>query len=328
MTFILSEEPRHKFRKVKPQKPGAIIKEKLNISTQFKRWWQYYVLLLPAIVFFALFCYGPMYGVIIAFKDFVATKGIWGSRWVGFKHFSRFFNSYYFGQLIRNTLTISIYGLVVGFPLPILLALGLNELKNSKFKKFVQTVTYAPYFISTVVMCGMIISFLSPTTGIINKIIETFGGHAIPFLSQEKWFSSVYVWSGVWQGTGWGSIIYLAALAGVDPQLQEAAILDGATRLQRIRYINIPYILPTMVIMLILSAGNILSVGYEKIYLLQNPLNANTSEVISTYVYKTGLINAQYSFSTAVGLFNSVVNLALLALVNFFASKVSETSLW
>lgn len=296
----------------------------MNLS----KYWQYYVLLLPAFVWVIVFCYGPMYGVQIAFKDFIATKGIWGSEWIGFDHFVRFFESYYFGTLLKNTLIISIYGLVLGFPLPILLALGLNELKNGKFKSAVQTITYAPYFISVVVMCGMVIAFLSPTSGIINKIIEAFGAEAVPFLSREEWFSTIYVFSGLWQGTGWGSIIYLASLAGVDQQLHEAAILDGATRLQRIRYINLPYIAPTMIMLLILSAGGILSVGYEKVYLLQNALNSNTSEVISTYVYKTGLINAQYSFSTAVGLFNSVVNLVLLVSVNWISRKLGDSSLW
>lgn len=299
-----------------------------QIGKVMKQYWQYYILLLPALLYFAIFCYGPMYGVQIAFKDFLARGGIWGSEWVGFEHFTRFFNSHYSGTLIKNTFIISAYSLIVGFPLPILLALGLNEIKNGKFKKSVQTVTYAPYFISVVVMCGMIISFLSPTTGIINKVIELFGGDPIRFLSQEKWFRSVYVFSGIWQGTGWGSIIYLAALSGVDPQLHEAATLDGASRVQRLWYVNIPHIAPTMIIMLILSAGSVLSVGYEKIYLLQNSLNAGVSEVISTYVYKVGLVSGQYSFSTAVGLFNSIINLILLAIVNWIAKRISDTSLW
>ena len=291
-------------------------------------YWQYYILLLPALAYFVIFCYGPMYGAQIAFSNFIANKGIWGSPWVGFDHFIRFFNGPYFWDLIRNTLVISVYSLIAGFPFPIILALSLNELKNGAFKKTVQTITYAPYFISTVVMCGMIIAFLNPSTGIINKFITTLGGEAIPFLSKENMFPSIYVWSGVWQGTGWGSVVYIAALSGVSPELLEAATLDGASRMQKIWYVNIPAIFPTMVIMLILNCGNLLSVGYEKIYLLQNPLNTATSEVISTYVYKTGLISAQYSFSTAVGLFNSFVNLILLVLVNGIARKLNETSLW
>lgn len=293
-----------------------------------KKYWQYYVLLLPAMAFFIIFCYGPMYGAQIAFRNFNARDGITGSPWVGLAHFTRFFNSPYFGKLLRNTLTISLYGLVAGFPLPIILALSLNELKNQKIKKFAQTVTYAPYFISVVVMCGMLISFLSPSSGIVNKVITAFGGEPVSFLTKAGMFPSIYVWSGVWQGTGWGSVIYFAALSGVDPQLLEAATLDGATRWQKIRYINIPTLMPTIVIMLIMNCGNLLSVGYEKIYLLQNSLNMETSEVISTYVYKTGLVSAQYSYSTAIGLFNSVINLIMLVLVNTFSRKVSENSLW
>jgi len=293
-----------------------------------KRYWQFYVLLLPAFLYFFIFHYLPMYGVQIAFRNFVATKGFWNSQWVGLSHFIRFFKSYYFWTLIRNTVAISVYSLVLGFPLPIILALALNEIKNGKFKKITQTVTYAPYFISVVVMCGMIIAFLSPTTGIVNKMLGLFGIEPIAFLSNSSMFRSIYVLSGVWQNTGWGSIIYLAALSGVSMELHEAAIVEGASRLQRIIHINIPHIVPTMTILLILSAGGIMSVGHEKILLLQNALNGETSEVISTYVYKVGLVNAQYSFSTAVGLFNSVVNLILLAIVNLFAAKVGETSLW
>ncbi|MFV0400827.1 MAG: ABC transporter permease [Oscillospiraceae bacterium] len=305
---------------------GAAGKSRLLKSLQ--NHWQYYILLLPALAYFLIFCYGPMYGAQIAFRDYVATKGIWGSNWVGVKHFLRFFQSPYFGELIKNTLVISLYSLIAGFPLPIILALSLNELKNGPLKKAAQTITYAPYFISVVVMCGMIIAFLNPTSGMINKFLNLIGVESIPFLSKEKMFPSIYVWSGVWQGTGWGSVIYFAALSGVDPELLEAATLDGASRFQKILYINFPVLIPTMVVMLILNSGNLLSVGHEKILLLQNPLNTATSEVISTYVYKSGMINAQYSFSTAVGLFNSVVNLVLLFLVNTFARKVSETSLW
>lgn len=290
--------------------------------------WELYLFLLPAVLVVGIFAYGPMYGAQIAFKDFSPRLGIWGSDWVGMTHFMRFFNSYYFWEIISNTLTISLYGLIVGFPLPIILALALNEVQNQKFKKFVQTVTYAPYFISVVVIGGMIISFLNPETGIINNIIEFFGGTPKAFLQEPGWFSSIYVWSGIWQGTGWGSVIYIATLTSVAPELHEAAIIDGATRMQRIRYINIPAIVPTMIILLILNTGNLLSVGHEKILLLQNGLNAETSEVISTYVYKAGLVNAEYSFSTAVGLFNSAINCIILVIVNAIASKIGETSLW
>ena len=293
-----------------------------------RKYWQYYILLLPALAYFLIFCYGPMYGAQIAFRNFNARDGITGSAWVGFAHFERFFRSPYFGILLRNTFVISIYGLLAGFPLPILLALSLNELKGTKVKKLAQTVTYAPYFISTVVMCGMLIAFLNPNTGIINKLIAALGGEPVPFLSEAALFPSIYVWSGVWQGTGWGSVIYFAALSGVDPQLLEAATLDGATRWQKIWYVNLPALMPTIVIMLIMNCGSLLSVGYEKAFLLQNALNLETSEVISTYVYKTGLVSAQYSFSTAIGLFNSVVNLILLVTVNAVSRRIGENSLW
>ncbi len=305
---------------------------KRSLSQRFvrslKKHWQYYVLLLPALAYFIIFCYGPMYGAQIAFRNFNARDGITGSPWVGMAHFLRFFRSPNFTKLLGNTLTISLYSLIAGFPFPIILALSLNELKNQKFKKFAQTVTYAPYFISVVVMCGMLISFMSPSTGIINKAITALGFEAVPFLTKAEMFPSIYVWSGIWQGTGWGSVIYFAALSGVDPQLLEAATLDGATRWQKIWYINLPTLMPTIVIMLIMNCGNLLSVGYEKTYLLQNSLNLATSEVISTYVYKVGLVSAQYSYSTAIGLFNSAVNMLMLILVNTFSRKVSENSLW
>ncbi|MCL2060467.1 MAG: ABC transporter permease subunit [Oscillospiraceae bacterium] len=290
--------------------------------------WQLYTFLIPALVWVIMFRYSPMYGVQIAFRDYSAARGIWGSNWVGLRHFIRFFNSYYFFELIRNTAVISLYNLLLTFPLPILVALTINEVKNGPFKKIVQTASYAPYFISTVVMCSIILIFLNPTTGIINRLIMVFGNEAVDFMSKAAWFPTVYVLSNVWQGTGWGSIIYLASLSGVDEQLHEAAMIDGATKLQRIRNINIPHIVPTMIILLILNSGSILSVGHEKVYLLQNALNTDTSEVISTYVYKSGLINAQYSFSSAVGLFNSIINLIVLVIVNTIARKVGEDSLW
>lgn len=310
---------------------NALARPKNTTLKRMLKCWQLYVLILPAIVWYVIFCYGPMYGVIIAFKNYKATLGTWGSPWAanfGMEHFIRFFKSPYFWELIRNTVVISLYNLALGFPLPIILALCLNETKNGIFKNTVQTATYAPYFISTVVMCGMLITFLSSTTGIVNKLIELLGGEAIPFLSKANWFPTIFVLSNVWQGTGWGSIIYLATLSGVDEQLHEAATIDGATRMQRLWHINVPYIVPTMVILLILNCGSILSVGYEKIWLLQNELNVDTSEVISTYVYKTGLVNAQYSFSTAVGLFNSVINLVILFSVNTLSRRISENSLW
>nr|WP_312855477.1 ABC transporter permease subunit [Litoribacterium kuwaitense] len=295
---------------------------------RMRRNWQLYVFVFPAFLYFFIFHYVPMYGVQIAFKDFIPALGIWGSEWVGFEHFTRFFQSYYFWDLLKNTLGISFYELIVGFPLPIILALALNEAKDGLYKRTVQTVTYAPHFISVVVISGMIISFLSPTTGIINHVITFFGFEAIPFMTDPKWFKTVYVLSGVWQSAGWGTIIYLAALSSVSPEHHEAAIVDGATRLQRIWHINLPTIFPTMAILLILNVGNIMAMGFEKILLLQNPLNLESSNVIATFVYEAGLLNAQYSFAAAVGLFNSIINAILLIAVNYIARKTSETSLW
>lgn len=293
----------------------------------FLKSWQLYTFLLPALTFFVIFHYIPMYGVQIAFKDFFATMGIMGSPWVGFDHFERFFNSYYFWRLLKNTLIISLYQLCL-FPLPIIFALMLNELRNGAFKKWTQTLTYAPHFISVVVVVGMIIAFLDPTTGIVNLLIEKLGGESIQFLTSPSWFRHIYVWSGEWQGLGWGSIIYLAALAGVNPELLEAAKVDGATRFQRILHINIPAILPTIVILFILNIGKFMSVGFEKVLLLQNSLNSETSDIIQTFVYETGLLEGQYSFAAAVGLFDSVINIILLITVNQIARKVSDNSLW
>ena len=269
-----------------------------------------------------------MFGVMIAFKDYIPTLGVWGSPWVGFKHFQRFFDSYYFWDLLKNTIGISVYSLVVGFPLPIILALALNEIKDGPLKKFSQTVTYAPNFISTVVMVGMILAFLNPSTGIINHVVQFFGMEPIAFMENPRWFKTVYVLSGVWQGTGWRSVIYLAALAGVDTQLHEAAVVDGATRLQRIWHINLPTIRPTMVILLIMNVGSVMNLGYEKILLMQNPLNMESSNVIATFVYQQGLLEAQYSYAAAVGLFNSAINAILMISVNKIASKLGESSLF
>lgn len=290
--------------------------------------WELYIFIAPAFFYFLIFSYGPMYGIQIAFKNFIPTMGITGSPWVGLDHFKRFFDSYYVWDLIWNTLSISLYELAVGFPIPIILALAFNEVRNGFFKKMAQTVTYAPHFISVVVMAGMIITFLSPSTGIVIHLIEALGFTAPDFLTDPKWFKTVYVLSGVWQSAGWGTIIYLAALSGVDPGLHEAAVIDGASRFQRVRHINIPTLVPTMTILLILNIGSLLGVGFEKILLLQNPLNMSSSDVISTFVYRSGLVDAQYSFSTAIGLFNSVVNAVMLIVVNQIVRRTSENSLW
>ncbi|MBB6729367.1 ABC transporter permease [Cohnella zeiphila] len=299
-----------------------------SLRKSLRKNWDLYLLIAPVLAYFIVFHYFPMYGLQIAFKNFVAVKGIWGSPWIGLDHFQRFFDSYYFGRLIKNTLGISLYELAVGFSAPLLLALMINEVRRKTFRKLVQTVTYAPHFLSTVVLVGMVMMFLSPQKGIVNHILVFLGGHSVSFMTEPEWFKTIYVFSGVWQSAGWGSIIYLAALAGIDQGLHEAAIIDGASRLRRIWHINLPGILPTIVILLILNLGNVMGVGFEKVYLMQNNLNKESSDVIATYVYQMGILGAQYSFSAAVGLFNSVVNFVLLIGVNAFARRMNDTSLW
>lgn len=293
-----------------------------------KRSWQLYILLLPALAFVLIFQYFPLYGVQIAFRDYMPAKGISGSTWVGLKHFKYFIHLPQFQTLLRNTILISVYSLLWGFPVPIILALLLNEVKVPWFKKLIQNLTYAPYFISTVVIVSMLFNFLSPTNGIVNVLLNKLGIESIDFMGSKQYFRSLYIGSGIWQSTGWSSIIYLGALSGVDPELHEAAQIDGASRLQRIWHINLPCIRPTIVMLLILSLGGILGVGFEKIYLMQNPLNAEVSEVISTYVYKVGIQGAKFSYTTAIGLFNSVINFLLLLIVNSVAKKLTETSLF
>ena len=299
-----------------------------KVFTKMKERWQLYILLLPALLYIVLFAYKPMYGVFIAFQRYSLMGGIWGSRWIGFDNFVRLFSSYWFPIILKNTITVSVLSIVLGFPFPIILALFLNEMKHPKLKRVFQTVSYAPYFISTVVMCGMLILFLDPDYGIINMILGFLKLGSVPFMTKPEYFKWVYVLSGVWQGAGWGAIIYLAALSGVDPALTEAATIDGATRIQKILHINIPAIMPTIIILFILRCGTLLSVGYEKVYLLQNNYILSSAEVISTYVYKVGLINQDFGFSTATGLFNSLVNSVILIGVNTFSRKVGETSLW
>ena len=295
---------------------------------KMKRYYQLYLLLLPALIYFIIFRYGPMYGLQIAFKDYVATKGFLGSPFVGLKHFERFFTSPDFVMILKNTVMLSVGSILINFPMAIIVALMLHQVTCTRYKKAVQTIIYAPHFISMVVLVGMITLFLSPSSGIINKIIEAFGGEAIFFMAEPGWFKPVYILSETWQNTGWGTVIYLAALSSVSPELYEAAEMDGANKWQKMWHIDFPGILPTAVIQLILTTGNILSIGYEKVFLMQNALYRTASEVISTYEYKQGLQNAQYSYSAAIGLFNAVINLAILLSVNKFAQKVSDTSLW
>jgi len=289
--------------------------------------WQMYVLVLPAILYLFIFNYMPMYGVQIAFKNYRTSLGILGSKWVGLKHFEKFINLPIFWQLLRNTLTITLYTLAT-FPLPVIFSLMLNEVHSTKFKKTIQMISYAPHFISTVVLCSMLTLFLAEGSGVLNSILELLGLPRTAFLTQPSAFPSIVVWSGVWQELGWNSIIFLAALAGVSPELIEAARIDGASRMQIIRHVNLPTILPTVVIMLIMRCGSLLSLGFEKIYLLQNPLNLESSRIISTYVYELGLLGGQFSLSSAVGLFNTVVNVLMLAIVNTIAKKLTEISLW
>lgn len=287
-----------------------------------------YVLLFPSIILLIMFAYIPMLGLVIAFKDYSPANGIINSPWVGFKYFTQFFNSVQFGTTMMNTLKISIYSILVGFPLPILLALLCNQLRTGKFKKVFQVTTYLPHFISTMVMCGMIILFLSPNSGLIANIFKSLGWTMPNLLSKPDSFAGVYVWSDVWQHIGWDSIIYLAALSAIDPTYYEAATMDGASRMQKILNIDLPLLLPTAMILLILRAGSLLSIGFEKVLLLQNPLNLAGSEVISTYVYKVGMLNFQYSYSTAIGLFNTVVNLIILLSVNWFSKRYTKTGLF
>lgn len=314
-----------------PQDTAVIGAKKLSFKDKAEsvlKCWQLYAFLLPALVILILFSYVPMYGVQLAFRDYNPIMGITGSPWVGFDHFTRFFNSYQFKQLIGNTLILSLYSLIVGFPIPIILALALNQVKNSKFKKLVQTVTYAPHFISVVVLVGMLGIFFSVNGGLVNEVIKLFGGEPKLFMGEVKYFRHMYVWSGIWQSMGWSAVIYLAALSGVSPELHEAATVDGATKLQRIWNIDLPTILPTIVTLLILNCGSVMSMGFEKAFLMQNPLNMENSEIIATYVYKMGLINAEYGFSTAVGLFNSVINCILLVTVNKVSKKIGQDGLW
>lgn len=320
-----------------------IASKALTVSQQTlraKRWkrlrnrvklnWELYVIIAIPVIWLLVFSYYPMYGVQIAFRKFVASKGITGSQWVGLANFIRFFKSYNFTRVVGNTLSISLYDLVMGFPLPIILALLLNNCLKPRYKKFVQIVTYMPYFISTVVMVGIIIQFLSPKVGVINYAIKALGGTEIDFMGKPEYFRNIYVWSNIWQGTGWGAIIYLSALSSIDPGLHEAALVDGANRFQRMWHIDLPGILPTVAIMLTLRMGSIMSVGFEKAFLMQNSLNISTTEIISTYIYKTGLAAAapDFSYSSAIGLFNSGINLILISIVNYINAKINEISLW
>ena len=307
-------------------------KARQETKKNLKNNWILYVFLIPAVVYIAMFHYGPMYGLILAFKQYKGKLGILGSPWVGFKWFKAFFRSPQFPRLIRNTLIISLYQMVVGFPMPIILAIMLNYINNIHFKKFAQTLTYIPYFISTVILVSMMTLFFSPNYGFVNTIIKAISGskEGIYFMGKSKYFRHMYVWSGVWQGTGYSAVIYIAALAGVSMELHEAAIIDGASIWKRIWHIDIPSILPTIVILLVMQMGSIINVGYEKVLLMQNDVILDVSEVISTYVYRLSFSSntPQYGMSTAIGLLNNVVNFILLIIANTVANKLTGSGLW
>lgn len=301
--------------------------KKNKYISDFKKHRFKYLIILPVIIYLIIFCYKPMYGIIIAFKNYRPSRSISESEWVGFKYFVQFFRDPYFLRTIRNTFTISFLGIVFSFPMPIFFAILLNEIKVSWFKRTIQTISYMPHFISTVVICGMITSFCQ-SGGVINDIIAFFGGDRRNLLMETSMFYPVYIISGIWQGMGWSSIIYLATLAGIDQEQYEAARIDGASRIQQMRYITFPGLIPTMSMLLILNLGRILSVGYEKILLLYQPLTYEVADVISTYVYRKGLLDADYSYSTAVNLFNSIVNIVFLLTANKISKKVGQSGLF
>lgn len=299
-----------------------------KIKENIKQHYVLYLFALPAVIFVLVFSYAPMYGIQVAFKEYNGALGIWKSPWVGFDHFTRFFKSIQFSQTMKNTIVMSLYCMFVGYPVAIITALLLNALKSEKLRKTFQMVSYIPHFISTVVMAGLLLIYLDYPTGMINNIISAFGLEPYNFFGEEGAFSHIYVWSHVWQETGWGTILYISTLASVDPQLHEAAIIDGANRLRRMWHIDLPAIANMIVVLLIMECGHILSVGFEKVYLLQNPLNLLTSETIQTYVYKIGIGGGEFSFAAAVGLFQSIVSLILTLIVNKIANRVGDMGLW
>ena len=300
---------------------------KKKLKTDWVRNRSLYALVIPVVIFYILFNYKPIYGAIIAFQDYTPRLGISGSEWVGFENFKRFFSDIYFGRLMKNTLLLSVYDIVFGFPAPIILALLLNEIHNRFFKNVTQTITYLPHFISMIVVCGMLTDF-SLSTGLFNDIIEFFGGERHPLLQDPSLYRTIYILSGIWQQVGWGTIIYLSALAGVDSQLYEAAQIDGANKWKQTLNVTLPGITPTIITMFILKIGKLMSMGYEKTILLYNPSTFETADIISSYVYRIGLLNQDWSYSTAIGLFNSVINFILLILANKLSKKFSQTSLW
>lgn len=301
---------------------------RISWTRSFKTYWQLYIMLIPVVLYFIVFKFWPMYGVQIAFRNFSPAQGFWKSEWVGLQYFQQFFNSFNFEIVLSNTLLLSIYLLLVSFPAPVILALLLNEIQNKHFKKTLQTITYAPHFLSTVVMVSMLFAFVDSDNGIVNTVISIMGGQPVDFISDPRWFRHLYVITDVWKGAGWGSIIYLSTLSSISPQLYEAARIDGASRFKQLWCITLPCLAPTIVLMLIMDCGRIMNVGFEKVLLMQNYLNIDASEVISTYVYKIGIGQMQFSYSTAIDLFNSVINLVMLLTVNAISKRYSESSLF
>ena len=297
------------------------------VKRDWKKYWQLYMLVIPLIAFYALWAYGPMYGIQIAFKDFTPKKGISGSAWVGWKNFLSFFNGAYAFRLIRNTFLINLYNLIFGFPLPIIFALMLTEIRRRNFKRAVQTITYMPYFISIVIICGLIRDF-GASDGVFGYIAQLFGQTPVNILGNEKYFRTVYVTSEIWQFLGWNSILFMSTLTTINPELFEAATIDGASRLKQIWHVSLPGILPTIAILLVLRVGSMMSLGFEKVILLYNPVIYETADVISSFVYRKGIIDADFGYATAVGLFNSVINFILVISANKASSALTETSLW
>lgn len=293
-----------------------------------KQFWPLYLFLIPALLDVFVFKYLPMYGLQIGFRDFKIKKGIWGSDWVGLKYFIKFIESPNFWPLLKNTLSISLNSLIFSFPVPIVLALMINEIRQPRYKRVVQTITYAPHFLSLVAVVGLIKMMLALDSGLLNNLRASLGMERMNFMTMESMYQPIYIISGIWQSMGWNSIIYLAALSAINVEMLEAAQIDGVNRFQKIWYLDLPTILPTIIILLIMRAGSLLSVGHEKVLLLQNDMIKSVSEVISTYTYNIGIMQAQYSYTTAIGLFNSVVNGIILVLVNWISKRVSSTSLW
>jgi putative aldouronate transport system permease protein len=317
-------------RSRRPSPASAVLRPGMRQRARrsFTMHWQLYLLMIVPLVYLVIFKYIPMTNAVIAFKNYNVVKGIWGSDWIGLTNFHLIFQNPVFWQLVKNTFLLSFYAVIASFPIPIILALALNEIRQGLFRRTVQLVTYAPYFISTVVVVSMTVMILAPRLGLASRGLGFFGIANVDLLGNPDYFRHIYVWSDIWQTAGYSAVIYLAALSSIDTSLYEAARVDGASRLRKILHVDIPGIMPTAVIILVLGVGNIMAIGFEKAFLLQNPLNLSTSEIIATYVYKTGLLNADFSLATAVGLVNSVVNLALLVFVNFIAKRLTGSGVW